>query len=165
MYCEYRLRHRPAPSTQSSQIIVCFLGAGEFHLRQTYVIGSPAGEHFLRPECSTWLYSLAYNNYRSTKASNWRSKHRWRDLQDKTMFFFSRRDLPLIRVTSTVVCSCHRTDSHAVEPWSLRANDARLPGDWLLVGRVFGASRLGCFFFTDAGRWCGWYTLQCSILD
>ena len=23
-----------------------------------YVIGSPAGEHFLRPECSTWLYSL-----------------------------------------------------------------------------------------------------------
>ena len=59
VYCEYRLRHRPAPSTQSSQIIVFFLGAGEYHLRQTYVIGSPAGEHFLRPECSTWLYSLA----------------------------------------------------------------------------------------------------------
>ena len=33
VYCEYRLRHRPAPSTQSSQIIVCFLGAGEY----TYV--------------------------------------------------------------------------------------------------------------------------------
>ena len=58
VYCEYRLRHRPAPSTHSSQIIVCFLGAGEYHLRQTNVIGSPAGEHFLRPECSTWLYSL-----------------------------------------------------------------------------------------------------------
>ena len=61
MYCEYRLRNRPAPSTQSSQIIVCFLGAGEYHLRQTYVIGSPAGEHFLRPECSTWLYSLGWD--------------------------------------------------------------------------------------------------------
>ena len=61
VYCEYRLRHRPAPSTQSSQIIVCFLGAGEYRLRQNYVIGSPAGEHFFRPECSTWLYSLGRN--------------------------------------------------------------------------------------------------------
>ena len=46
VYCEYRLRHRPAPSTQSSQNIVCFLGAGEYRLRQNYVIGSPAGKHF-----------------------------------------------------------------------------------------------------------------------
>ena len=67
MYCEYRLRHRPSPSTQSSQIIVCFLGAGEYRLRQNYVIGSPAGEHFLRPECSTWLYSLVPNAGRSPR--------------------------------------------------------------------------------------------------
>ena len=58
VYCEYRLRHRSAPSTQSYQIIVCFLGIGEYRLRQNYVIGSLVGEHFLRPECSTWLYSL-----------------------------------------------------------------------------------------------------------
>ena len=78
---------RPAPSTQSSQIIVCFLGAGEYHLRQTYVIGSPAGKHFLRPECSTWLYSLCAryvvgedNVFRSGAQSLilWSLKHNFR---------------------------------------------------------------------------------------
>ena len=58
------------PLQHSSQIIVCFLGAGEYHLRQTYVIGNPAGEHFLRPECSTWLYSLGWNVNKPLSQSN-----------------------------------------------------------------------------------------------